>query len=322
MLNQCRSRPNGSNRGPITPFAASAPIARTPAASVGSSTSISPPTKPTSAATIRAWPELRELVTINTDRASDDNYARIASPDPDCPFLAEGWCSIQKNLGEQYLSIMCSQYPRVMNMVDDVLQRSLDLSCPEAARVMLLDPNPMEFDEEEARRAIRGTAIFPSCAPAMQHPPNRIAISARFAIARSGCSNIAASHSGNASSSSARSVTNCSEPSTLGRTSRSLRFSKRTVMPWSAICLAQREQPPSAAGQATRADAGADRRPHRLRFHGSAPAGLLSEVHAEHGVDAPNPAWTTSGGATLAARRNICAPFHEPCTATCWSTTW
>ena len=36
-----------------------------------------------------------------------------------------------------------------MNMVDDVLQRSLDLSCPEAARLVLLDPEPMQFDEEE-----------------------------------------------------------------------------------------------------------------------------------------------------------------------------
>ena len=44
---------------------------------------------------------------------------------------------------------MCSTYPRVMNLVDDVLQRSLDLSCPEAARTVLLDPNPMQFDEEQ-----------------------------------------------------------------------------------------------------------------------------------------------------------------------------
>ena len=88
-------------------------------------------------------------MTINPGNASDDSYARITLSGPDCPFLAEGWCGIQKNLGEEYLSIMCSQYPRVMNIVDDVLQRSLDLSCPEAARVTLLDPGPMQFDEEE-----------------------------------------------------------------------------------------------------------------------------------------------------------------------------
>lgn len=88
-------------------------------------------------------------MTINTENANDDSYARIVLSGPGCAFLTEGWCGIQKKLGEQYLSIMCSQYPRVMNVVDDVLQRSLDLSCPEAARLMLLDPDPMQFDEQE-----------------------------------------------------------------------------------------------------------------------------------------------------------------------------
>jgi len=94
-------------------------------------------------------PRFQELVSINTGNPTEDNYARINLTGPDCPFLAEGLCAIQKKLGEEYLSTMCSMYPRVMNVVDDVLQRSLDLSCPEAARLVLLDPAPMEFDEEE-----------------------------------------------------------------------------------------------------------------------------------------------------------------------------
>jgi lysine-N-methylase len=88
-------------------------------------------------------------VVINTENSSFNNYAKITLPGSGCPFLADGLCSIQKKLGEEYLSIMCSAYPRVMNVVDDVLQRSLDLSCPEAARLVLLDPNPMQFDEDE-----------------------------------------------------------------------------------------------------------------------------------------------------------------------------
>lgn len=94
-------------------------------------------------------PRLHELVTINTGVSSEDNYARIKLDGPGCPFLEEGWCAIQKKLGAEYLSIMCAAYPRVMNVVDDVLQRSLDLSCPEAARIVLLDPGPMQFDEDE-----------------------------------------------------------------------------------------------------------------------------------------------------------------------------
>ena len=35
-----------------------------------------------------------------------------------------------------------------MSLVDDVLHRSLHMSCPEAARIVLLNPNPMEFEEK------------------------------------------------------------------------------------------------------------------------------------------------------------------------------
>ena len=94
-------------------------------------------------------PRLHELVTINPGNPSDDSYARIQLSTPACSFLSERLCSIQQKLGEGYLSFMCSAYPRITNVVDDVFQRSLDLSCPEAARIVLLDPNPMQFDEEE-----------------------------------------------------------------------------------------------------------------------------------------------------------------------------
>jgi lysine-N-methylase len=91
---------------------------------------------------------LHELITINPANGGDDNYAKIAISGEGCPFLSEGLCSIQKKLGEQYLSKMCATYPRVMSMVDDVLYRSLHISCPEAARIILLDSSPMQFDED------------------------------------------------------------------------------------------------------------------------------------------------------------------------------
>ena len=91
---------------------------------------------------------LHQLVTINPAQNGDDNYARITISGTGCPFLTEGLCSIQKKLGEDYLSKMCATYPRVMSVVDGVLYRSLHLSCPEAARVVLLDPRPIQFEEE------------------------------------------------------------------------------------------------------------------------------------------------------------------------------
>ena len=99
-----------------------------------------------------ADPELRPLfenyVVLNTEAPSDD-YARFTLIGSHCPALAEGLCSIQSKLGEEYLSKTCLTYPRVVNQVDDVLQRSLHLSCPEAARLVLLDPAPIALRLQE-----------------------------------------------------------------------------------------------------------------------------------------------------------------------------
>jgi lysine-N-methylase len=92
---------------------------------------------------------LRTLVILNEGGSNDEDYARIALHGPHCPFLSEGLCSIQSRWGEDYLSNMCATYPRVINRAGDVMLRSLDLSCPEAARLALLNPLPMEFDEQE-----------------------------------------------------------------------------------------------------------------------------------------------------------------------------
>ena len=98
-------------------------------------------------------PALHTLIAINEKHSAHEDYAEdyasIVFNGAECGFLSEGLCSIQQRLGEAYLSNMCATYPRVMNRVGDVLQRSLDLSCPEAARVTLLNPQPMEFDEPE-----------------------------------------------------------------------------------------------------------------------------------------------------------------------------
>lgn len=94
-------------------------------------------------------PSLHTLVTINEKRTGDDDYAQITLSGDGCHFLAEGLCSIQQRLGEEYLSNMCATYPRVVNRAGEMWQRSLDLSCPEAARMALLDPRPMQFHEAE-----------------------------------------------------------------------------------------------------------------------------------------------------------------------------
>ena len=94
-------------------------------------------------------PSLERLVTI-ANPEDRDNFARITLTDAACPFLAGNLCSIQIRLGEAYLPATCGSFPRVMNVVDGTGECSLDLSCPEAARLMLLRPGPDEFCEEGA----------------------------------------------------------------------------------------------------------------------------------------------------------------------------
>ena len=67
-----------------------------------------------------------------------------------CPFLTdEKLCLIQKRLDEQFLSLTCATYPRVFNSIEGVLERSLCVSCPKAAEIVLLDRRPMQFQSSE-----------------------------------------------------------------------------------------------------------------------------------------------------------------------------
>ncbi|MUG88558.1 hypothetical protein GNP92_19620 [Paenibacillus timonensis] len=93
--------------------------------------------------------KVNELVQRNKDSRNDDNYAFIQSSEGGCGFLNNGLCDIQLNFGEDYLSKTCLSYPRVFNIVDDRAELSAKLSCPEIARLALLNQNLMEFDLTE-----------------------------------------------------------------------------------------------------------------------------------------------------------------------------
>jgi lysine-N-methylase len=88
---------------------------------------------------------LNNLVLIEPEKASYEEYASIKMVETHCPYLSEGLCSIHNKHGEGSLANVCAIYPRIMNQVGDVLERNLDLSCPEAARVVLLDPDPIDL---------------------------------------------------------------------------------------------------------------------------------------------------------------------------------
>jgi lysine-N-methylase len=94
---------------------------------------------------------LSSLVEINSARSSTRNFAKIRLEEATCPALHKDLCSIQQALGESYLPDLCSTYPRVLNAIGNAVERSLDVSCPEAAR-LVLDPGATVFHEGSEER--------------------------------------------------------------------------------------------------------------------------------------------------------------------------
>jgi lysine-N-methylase len=93
-------------------------------------------------------PGVDEHLVLITRNPSDAEHARIKlTRSLTCPFLAaDRLCSIQKEYGEDYLSVVCSSYPRATRRIDGLMEKALFLSCPEAARLVLLNPNLMQLD--------------------------------------------------------------------------------------------------------------------------------------------------------------------------------
>jgi lysine-N-methylase len=60
----------------------------------------------------------------------------------ECPMLSEQrLCRIQSEFGESLLSHACAAYPRIVHSLGSFEEKALSLSCPEAARLVLLTPH-------------------------------------------------------------------------------------------------------------------------------------------------------------------------------------
>lgn len=105
----------------------------------------------------RKWRQrFKEKITKESKDASENNHAvlDLKPSDGSCSMLLDdGLCSIQAELGEDYLCSTCATYPRIVNEVDGVQEISASSSCPEAARMILLEPKGISFHEVEPLRA-------------------------------------------------------------------------------------------------------------------------------------------------------------------------
>ena len=70
----------------------------------------------------------------------DENFA--------CPMICENnLCYIQKNLGEDFLADSCAIFPRRTFVIGNTITRTLSLFCPVAAKLALIDSNPLKFQD-------------------------------------------------------------------------------------------------------------------------------------------------------------------------------
>lgn len=106
--------------------------------------------------------QIVRLVTIAPQPSSPATFASVARRDSgDCAFLEEDrLCSIQKQMGAELLPAACSIYPRSLARVGERLEVSLSLSCPEAARRVLLDERFQFAAEVAAWESFRTDNVF------------------------------------------------------------------------------------------------------------------------------------------------------------------
>ncbi|MFJ8261838.1 flagellin lysine-N-methylase [Rummeliibacillus sp. NPDC094406] len=99
----------------------------------------------------------KSILRNKTQDAIEANYGYFKLDEENkCSMLTEeGLCGVQKELGEQSLCNTCKTYPREIIEVNSIVEKSLTLSCPEAARIMLNRPNGIDFVEEEAVESIK-----------------------------------------------------------------------------------------------------------------------------------------------------------------------
>lgn len=73
----------------------------------------------------------------------EDGQTYMLIEDRRCPmWRADGLCRIQAELGEDALCKTCREFPRLTHDYGDFIEMGLELSCPEAARLILSTPNP------------------------------------------------------------------------------------------------------------------------------------------------------------------------------------
>ncbi len=81
--------------------------------------------------------------------AEEDGETVMVIENGRCPmWRQDGLCRIQAELGEEALCKTCREFPRLTHDYGNFVERTLELSCPEAARLILDNPPALFISEE------------------------------------------------------------------------------------------------------------------------------------------------------------------------------
>ena len=79
----------------------------------------------------------------------EDGEIYMTIEDRRCPmWRTDGLCRIQAELGEGALCKTCRDFPRLTHDYGNFIEYALELSCPEAARIILNTPSPVFIEQE------------------------------------------------------------------------------------------------------------------------------------------------------------------------------
>lgn len=103
----------------------------------------------------KEFKEKFEEAVFKNKHATEYSYAIMnLNEKGECFFLDDKkLCSIYSMLGPDNMCYTCRIYPRYLVKVDEIIQNSISLSCPEACRKVLFRKNPIEFNLREIDEA-------------------------------------------------------------------------------------------------------------------------------------------------------------------------
>ncbi|MBQ9947992.1 MAG: flagellin lysine-N-methylase [Oscillospiraceae bacterium] len=97
-------------------------------------------------------PELKAKMKTSFEDINGNNK-KVKLNNRECPFLTEDrLCSIQKELGEEYLSYTCGSYPRLVTQFDNVFVRSCDSTCIKVLQLVCEKENSIDMVLQQVKQ--------------------------------------------------------------------------------------------------------------------------------------------------------------------------